>query len=102
VLVYTGSDGPLYAFSLFLPSIISQVSTALRHRHRVLVSLMPPHPCCSQLGFKATPANLLTVPVYVFACIVTISAGFYADRKGRRGIQNMCGLCPLRVLSSRR
>jgi hypothetical protein len=50
----------------------------------------PPH--YLQLGFKATPANLLTVPVYVFACIVTISAGFYADRKGRRGIQNMCGL----------
>ncbi|EIN03820.1 MFS general substrate transporter [Punctularia strigosozonata HHB-11173 SS5] len=69
MLVYAGSDGPLYAFSLFLPSIISQ------------------------LGFKATPANLLTVPVYVFACIVTIAAGLYADRKGRRGIQNMVFLC---------
>ena len=27
VLLYTGSDGPLYAFSLFLPSIINQVRT---------------------------------------------------------------------------
>lgn len=25
VIVYTGSDMPLYAFSLFLPSIINQV-----------------------------------------------------------------------------
>ena len=26
VLLYMGTDGPLYAFSLFLPSIINQVS----------------------------------------------------------------------------
>lgn len=26
VLLYMGSDGPLYAFSLFLPSIINEVS----------------------------------------------------------------------------
>ncbi|KAF8632919.1 hypothetical protein AX15_001640 [Amanita polypyramis BW_CC] len=65
MLIYAGCDMPLYAFSLFLPSIISQ------------------------LGYRATPANLLTIPVYVFACIVTCFVGFAADRWGYRGIFNM-------------
>jgi len=61
MIVYTGADGPLYAFSLFLPTIINQ------------------------LGFTATPANLLTVPVYAVACLVTCGVGFMADRLGNRG-----------------
>ena len=65
VMVYVGSDMPLYAFSLFLPSIISQ------------------------LGYKSTAANLLTVPVYAFACVVTCIVGFLADRWGNRGLFNM-------------
>ncbi|KAK2462729.1 hypothetical protein APHAL10511_005247 [Amanita phalloides] len=65
MFVYAGSDMPLYAFSLFLPSIISQ------------------------LGYHATPANLLTVPVYAFACIVTCCVGYAADRWGHRGYFNM-------------
>ncbi|KAE9397794.1 MFS general substrate transporter [Gymnopus androsaceus JB14] len=69
MMVYVGADMPLYAFSLFLPSIISQ------------------------LGFKATPANLLTVPVYVFACIATCIVGFLADRYGHRGAFNLMSLC---------
>ena len=40
-------------------------------------------------GYTATPANLLTVPVYALACIVTCVVGFYADRHGQRGIINM-------------
>lgn len=40
-------------------------------------------------GFKATPANLLTVPVYVFACTITCVVGFLADRWGQRGYFNM-------------
>lgn len=31
VLLYMGTDGPLYAFSLFLPSIINQVSDMSVH-----------------------------------------------------------------------
>ncbi|TFY69332.1 hypothetical protein EVG20_g3195 [Dentipellis fragilis] len=69
MVVYVGSDMPLYAFSLFLPSIISQ------------------------LGFKATAANLLTVPVYAFACIMTCLVGWFADRKGQRGLLNILFLC---------
>lgn len=69
MLIYMGVDGPLYAFSLFLPSIISQ------------------------LGFKSTPANLLTVPVYVCACIFTCSVGFMADKYGHRGWFNVVFMC---------
>ncbi|KIM44467.1 hypothetical protein M413DRAFT_353864 [Hebeloma cylindrosporum] len=69
MVVYMGCDMPLYAFSLFLPSIINQ------------------------LGFTATPANLLTVPVYAFACIITCGVGFLADRWGRRGYLNIGFLC---------
>jgi len=65
MLVYAGADGPLYAFSLFLPSIINE------------------------LGFTATPANLLTVPVYTVACIFTCKVGFLAGRTKKRGIFNM-------------
>ncbi|ETW78660.1 major facilitator superfamily [Heterobasidion irregulare TC 32-1] len=65
MIVYTGSDMPLYAFSLFLPSIINQ----------------------------ATPANLLTVPVYVFACLITCLVGYVADRRGQRGLINIGLLC---------
>ncbi|KAF5379314.1 hypothetical protein D9757_007661 [Collybiopsis confluens] len=61
MVIYVGADMPLYAFSLFLPSIINQ----------------------------ATPANLLTVPVYAFACIITCCVGFFADRWGRRGYFNL-------------
>ncbi|GJE85744.1 MFS general substrate transporter [Phanerochaete sordida] len=63
--IYMGFDGPLFSFSLFLPTIINQ------------------------LGFEATVANLLSVPVYAWACLVTTSIGFIGDRLGRRGIINL-------------
>lgn len=86
MLAYMGVDGPLYAFSIFTPTIVQQ------------------------LGYKATEANLIrwvlivhktdqdcetydtfpSVPIYVFACIVTIGVGFFADRKGNRAVINMC------------
>ncbi|KAJ7879976.1 MFS general substrate transporter [Mycena olivaceomarginata] len=59
-----GCDMPLYAFSLFTPSIINQVLW---------------------LWFRATPANLLTVPIYAFAAVVTCFVALYADKHGRRG-----------------
>lgn len=66
--IYVGADMPLYAFSLFLPSIINE------------------------LGFTANPANLLNVPVYVFACIITCTVGFLANW-GQRGYFNIVFLC---------
>ncbi|KAF8682870.1 MFS general substrate transporter [Rhizoctonia solani] len=65
MLCYAGSDAPLYAFSLFTPSIINQ------------------------LGYTATPANLLSVPVYAWACILTVGVGYMADRIGNRGVFNL-------------
>ncbi|EMD42007.1 hypothetical protein CERSUDRAFT_90608 [Gelatoporia subvermispora B] len=67
--IYMGFDGPLFAFSLFTPTIINQV-----YMHS---------------GFEATAANLLSVPVYAWACIMTLVIGFLGDRIGRRAYINL-------------
>ncbi|KAI0756700.1 MFS general substrate transporter [Daedaleopsis nitida] len=63
--IYMGFDGPLFAFSLFTPTIINQ------------------------LGFQATAANLLSVPVYAWACIMTVAVGFWGDRARCRAWINL-------------
>ncbi|KAI0307925.1 MFS general substrate transporter [Multifurca ochricompacta] len=63
--IYMGFDGPLFAFSLFTPTILNE------------------------LGFKSTAANLLSVPVYVWGCIMTCVIGFLGDRIGNRGYINL-------------
>jgi sugar phosphate permease len=60
-----GCDGSLYAFSLFLPTIINQ------------------------LGYTSTTANLLSVPPYAAAAIVTVLIGYIADRTRQRGLCNI-------------
>jgi sugar phosphate permease len=65
MIIYMGCDMPLYAFSLFLPSIISQ------------------------LGYSSTKAQLLTVPPYVAAAVLTVAIGFIADRTRKRGLCNI-------------
>ena len=68
MVVYMGVDGSLYAFSLFIPTIILE------------------------LGYKSTRAQLLTVPVYCGAAVVTLFVGWGADRYGYRGFWNLgCG-----------
>ena len=64
-VIYMGADGALYAFSLFLPTIIAD------------------------LGFTATTAQLLTVPPYAAAAIMTITVGYVADRTAQRGLCNI-------------
>lgn len=64
-IVYMGCDASLYAFSLFLPTIIQQ------------------------LGFKSTTANLLSVPPYAVAAVVTVLVGWIADRTQQRGVCNI-------------
>ncbi|KAG1757702.1 major facilitator superfamily domain-containing protein [Suillus lakei] len=61
------TDGPLFAFSLFTPTIINEYP-----------------------GYTATTANLLSVPVYVWSCIVTVVVGLVGDRLGKRGYINLC------------
>ena len=64
-VIYMGCDSPLYAFSLFLPSIISA------------------------LGYTSTTAQLLSVPPYAAAAILTITIGYIADRTQQRGLCNI-------------
>ncbi|KAI0830622.1 MFS general substrate transporter [Trametes gibbosa] len=64
-------DGPLFAFSIFTPVIINQ------------------------LGFQATAANLLSVPVYVWACVMTVVVGFLGDRLKSRAWINLVSMTGL-------
>ena len=65
MIIYGGSAGSLYAFSLFLPSIIKE------------------------LGYTSTKANLLSVPPYAAAAALTVLVGWYADKTQRRGLCNV-------------
>ncbi|KAL1304988.1 hypothetical protein AAFC00_003892 [Neodothiora populina] len=64
-IIYMGCDGALYAFSLFLPTIIGQ------------------------LGYSSTTANLLSVPPYAAAAVLTVVVGWIADRTKKRGMCNI-------------
>jgi nitrate/nitrite transporter NarK len=66
MIIYSGADMALYAFSLFLPTIVKE------------------------LGYTTTKAQLLSVPPYAAAAILTILIGYIADRRRQRGICNIC------------
>ena len=76
MLMYMGPLMPLYSFSLFLPTIVSN------------------------MGFTTTTSivknQLLSVPPYAFAAIMTVAIGFWSDRVNKRGIFNMA-LAPLGI-----
>ncbi|CAG8078745.1 unnamed protein product [Penicillium salamii] len=61
-VIYMGADGALYAFSLFVPTIIS---------------------------YSSIRAQLLSVPPYAAAAILTVTVGFIADRTRQRGLCNI-------------
>ncbi|PGH05290.1 hypothetical protein GX51_03011 [Blastomyces parvus] len=65
-IIYMGCDGSLYAFSLFVPTIINEL-----------------------VSYSSTKAQLLSVPPYAVAAILTIAVGYIADRTRQRGICNM-------------
>lgn len=65
MIIYMGCLVPLYAFSLFLPTILRG------------------------MGYVGTRAQLLSVPPYAVAAVCTISVGFLADRTRWRGYCNM-------------
>ena len=73
MIIYMGCDMPLYAFSLFLPTIVRD------------------------MGYTSTKAQLLTVPVYAVACLVTILIGYIADRTNQRGMCNMA-IAPIGII----
>ncbi|RPA76748.1 MFS general substrate transporter [Ascobolus immersus RN42] len=64
-LIYMGVAGALYAFSMFLPSIIME------------------------LGYTSTNAQLLSCAPYIVASILTILVGWAADKWNKRGVFNM-------------
>ncbi|PKS06274.1 hypothetical protein jhhlp_007022 [Lomentospora prolificans] len=65
--IYMGCDMPLYAFSLFLPSIIKS------------------------LGWNTSivRSQLLSAAPYIAAAALTVAVGFIADRTRRRGLCNL-------------
>lgn len=65
MMIYMGADGALYAFSLFIPTVIKE------------------------LGYKSTRAQLLSVPPYAIAAVLTITIGFVADKTRQRGLCNI-------------
>ncbi|KAK1757860.1 putative transporter [Echria macrotheca] len=67
MVIYMGCDMPLYAFSLFLPTIIND------------------------LGWNTSVvrAQLMSVPPYAAAAIMTVVVGFIADRTKQRGMCNI-------------
>ena len=64
-VIYMGCLMPLYAFSLFLPTILAG------------------------MGYAGTHAQLLSVPPYAVAATMTIIVGYLGDRTRQRGILNM-------------
>lgn len=68
MVIYMGSCMPLYAFSLFLPTIVSNLGIA---------------------GGSTIRSQLLTVPPYAAAAVFTVVVGFVADRTKQRGLCNI-------------
>ncbi|KAI1101472.1 MFS general substrate transporter [Jackrogersella minutella] len=67
MVIYMGCDMPLYAFSLFLPSIIQELGW----------------------GTSIVRSQLLSVPPYAAAAVLTVIVGFVADRTRQRGLCNI-------------
>ena len=67
MIIYMGCDMPLYAFSLFLPTIVNDLGW----------------------GNGTVRAQLMSVPPYAAATILTVSIGFIADRTRARGLCNI-------------
>lgn len=63
----TGCVAPLYAFSLFTPTIVKALNPS----------------------YTSNVANLISIPVYVVACLFTVVVGFVADRTSRRSLYSI-------------
>lgn len=61
VVIYLGVLIPVYAFSLFIPTIINE------------------------LGYRASDAQLLSTPPYIAGCFFTVLIGIYSDKLKLRG-----------------
>ncbi|CAK7566158.1 MAG: hypothetical protein SEPTF4163_004094 [Sporothrix epigloea] len=68
MIIYMGCDMALYAFSLFLPSIIIDLGW----------------------GGNVVHSQLMSVPPYVAAAVFTVIIGYIADCTQQRGLCNIC------------
>lgn len=68
MFIYMGAAMPLYAFSLFLPTIIKNMGGG---------------------KYSPTHSQLLSVPPYACAAVLTITVGYLADKARRRGVFNI-------------
>lgn len=62
ILIFWGISCPLYSISLCLPSIVQE------------------------LGYTSTQANLLTIPIYLTACLFSLLTAYFSDRTGKRAL----------------
>lgn len=76
MLIYMGPLMPLYSISLFLPTIIANLS--FTDKTQIIRN------------------QLLSVPPYAGGAIITIFVGFWSDRQHKRGIYNMA-LAPIGI-----
>lgn len=76
MLICMGPLMPSYSFSLFLPTIISNTGFTT--------------------SWSITKNQLLSVPPYAGAAILTVVVGYHSDKHKRRGIYNMY-LAPLGI-----
>jgi MFS family permease len=72
MLTYCGCDMSLYAFSLYLPSLIKELGFGGTHSLRSIIE-----------------AQLLTVPPYTLAAVATILVGKVADKTHQRAYCNI-------------
>lgn len=79
--IYMGCDMPLYAFSLFLPSIIDELDLGIEE----------PANEKGRVSSSTVHSQLLSAAPYVTAAIVTVVVGYVADRTSRRGVCNLIG-----------
>lgn len=70
MIIYMGPLMPLYSFSLFLPTIIQHMDFDGKN--------------------DVVRNQLLSVPPYVLAALLTVVVGFWSDRVQKRGIFNIC------------
>lgn len=96
-VIYMGADMPLYGFSLFVPTIIEElvsppnslVTCSWLTSARVCHSLPSEVARTNNPGYTSVKAQLLSVPPYAAAAVITVSIGFLADHTRQRGITNM-------------
>lgn len=61
----------------------------LANKFRVCHPLPSEVACTDNSGYTSIKAQLLSVPPYAAAAVITVSIGFLADRTRQRGITNM-------------